>query len=119
MVSGTVRAGLGLSAATVPLATLGFPPRRRPLCWVVDMVRLRERPCSILLRSACYWNEPQTRGQTYMREEKMPVRGLCLLPKPRDTPEQHLKKKTKDTNTCLVAESSLRKFLSCGANVTG
>ena len=54
-----------------------------------------------------------------MREEKMPVRGLCLLPKPRVTPEQHFFLKTKDTNTCLVAESSLRKFLSCGANVTG
>ena len=53
MVSGTVSAGLGFSAATVPLATLGLPPRRRLLCCVVEMVRFRESSFSILLRKAC------------------------------------------------------------------
>lgn len=55
MVSGTVSAGLGLSAATVPLATVGLLPRRRLLCWVVEMVRFRESSFPILLRRACRW----------------------------------------------------------------
>ena len=120
MLSGTVRAGLGLSAATVPLATLGFTPRRRPLCWVVDTVRLRESSCSILLRSACYWHEPHTREETHMLREKMPERFVSFAQGTDHIHPKRKKKKKNYTNTYLVAESSLRKFLSArGAGVTG
>ena len=53
MVSGTVRAGLGLSAATVPFATFALRDLRPLACCVVDMVRFRESSVSILLRRAC------------------------------------------------------------------
>lgn len=52
--SGTVSAGLGLSAATVPFATAGFPPRFPRLCWwVVEIVRFRASSDSIFFRIAC------------------------------------------------------------------
>jgi hypothetical protein len=54
MVSRTVSAGLGLSAATVPLATLGLPPRLRPGCRVVETVRFRDSSFPIFLRKACH-----------------------------------------------------------------
>lgn len=51
MVCGTVNAGLGLRAATVPLATVGLRPFwLRKL--VVEMVRLRESSDSIFFRIA-------------------------------------------------------------------
>lgn len=50
--SGTVRAGEGLSAATVPFAA-SFPPRCFLLDWcVVEMVRFRDNSDSIFLRIA-------------------------------------------------------------------
>lgn len=53
MFSGTVRAGLGLRAATVPLvAALEARLEERDV-WVVEMVRLRESSDSIFLRMAC------------------------------------------------------------------
>lgn len=54
MFSGTVSAGLGLRAATVPLVTAGFGRRfPRPEWKVVETVRLRESSDSIFLRIAC------------------------------------------------------------------
>lgn len=48
MFSGTVKAGLGLSAATVPLAAAGFPPRLVLRCpCVVEIVRFRDNSDSI------------------------------------------------------------------------
>ena len=53
MDSGTVSAGDGLSAATVPLATLGFVRLRPPeCCCVVEIVRFRANSLSIRFRSA-------------------------------------------------------------------
>ena len=54
MFSGTVRAGLGLRAATVPLATGGLAERLlRPDWKVVETVRFRASSDSIFLRIAC------------------------------------------------------------------
>ena len=54
MLSGTVSAGLGFKAATVPFWTLGFALRLlRFWLYVVEMVRLRESSDSIFLRIAC------------------------------------------------------------------
>jgi hypothetical protein len=53
MFSGTVSAGLGRSAATVPLAACTLLPRLPPrMLFVVEMVRLRESSDSIFLRMA-------------------------------------------------------------------
>lgn len=53
MSSGTVKAGLGFSAATVPFCTFGLLPRLRLECCVVEIVRLRASSDSIFLRIAC------------------------------------------------------------------
>ena len=60
MFSGTVSAGLGFSAATVPLAAEGLFPRLDERCWlwVVEMVRLRDSSDSIFFRIA-YSSERQ------------------------------------------------------------
>lgn len=55
MFSGTVRAGLGFNAATVPFCALALCPRLRlpgASCCVVEIVRLRESSDSIFLRIA-------------------------------------------------------------------
>lgn len=55
MFSGTVRAGLGFSAATVPFCAVALCPRLRlpgASCCVVEIVRLRESSDSIFLRIA-------------------------------------------------------------------
>lgn len=57
MFSGTVNAGLGLRAATVPLVGASLPPgppRLDERWWVVDIVRFRESSDSIFFRMAYY-----------------------------------------------------------------
>ena len=54
MLSGTVSAGLGFNAATVPFCTLDLLERLLLRCWwVVEIVRFRESSDSIFLRIAC------------------------------------------------------------------
>lgn len=53
MLSGTVKAGLGLRAATVPFWTFGLLPRLRFEGYAVEIVRFRESSDSIFLRIAC------------------------------------------------------------------
>jgi hypothetical protein len=56
MFSGTVNAGLGLRAATVPLVGTILPPGppRLDRWWVVDIVRFRASSDSIFFRIAYY-----------------------------------------------------------------
>ena len=56
--SGTVNAGLGLRAATVPLAATSLPPGARlddRWWWLVGIVRFRASSDSIFFRIAYYW----------------------------------------------------------------
>lgn len=65
ILSGTVNAGLGFNAATVPLTGAVLPPRPRferwPV-WLCEMVRLRESSDSIFLRIACHLKAVSTIG---------------------------------------------------------
>lgn len=84
MCSGTVSAGLGFRAATVPFVAVRlarFPGR--PLC-VVDIVRLRASSDSIFLRMACtvVSRQCRQRGQGLVRREpparRTSSRLVCL-----------------------------------------
>ena len=79
MLSGTVSAGLGFSAATVPFCTFGLLLCFLP-CWcVVEIVRLRESSDSIFFRIACADEEvcSSTSNETLRVETRR--RGLPLV----------------------------------------